>query len=105
MSNVARVEFRASDESFRHWSPQSQNYASADILVQYLANGWTVESPAVVESHSATGARRSEVYHFHLIRNEQDIEMPVLANPVVSRLIEQYELTVLRVNNDRGETL
>ena len=92
------------NETYRHWAPQSQAYAPADILLQYLATGWEIDNPAAVETYYCAGVRRADVYLFSLRRAGDHVEMPVLANPAVSRLIEKYQLTVHRVNVDCGET-
>jgi hypothetical protein len=87
----------------RHWSPESQTYAPADVLLNFIHDGWTLETPAAVESFYYAGYRRVDVFYFTLKRGEEVLEMPVLANPVTHRLVEERKLTVLRVNATRGE--
>jgi hypothetical protein len=104
MSHISHLDSRLfNQETHRHWSPQSQNYASADILLQYIASGWEPENTALVETYYSAGVRRSEIFYFSLVRDGERVEMPVLANPMVSRLIEKYHLNVLRVNDERGD--
>ncbi|HVO42734.1 MAG TPA: hypothetical protein VMT34_08930 [Aggregatilineales bacterium] len=103
MSSVSFETRIPIDDKYRHWSPQSQTYASTDILIQYLAAGWKVENPAIVETYLCAGVRRSDIYHFNLKREDESLEMPVLASPMINRLIEKYGLTVLRVNTDRAD--
>jgi len=91
------------EDRFRHWSPESQSYAPVDVLENYLRTGWTMDSLAAVETFYYAGYRRVDVFYLTLRRGEACLEMPVLANPKLMRLIEENELTVLRVNASRGE--
>jgi hypothetical protein len=91
------------EEVSRHWSPASQAYAPADILQRYLRTGWILENLAAVESFYYAGYRRVDVYYFRLKRGDESVEMPVLMNPVVTRLIEEYKLTVIRINSTQEE--
>ncbi len=97
-----RQEF-GSDEFHRHWSPESEIYAPADVLLQYLTRGWRLDKPIAVETVYYAGYRRSDVYYFTLERDGVSLEMPVLATPVVFKLIEDRQLTTLRINVDREE--
>lgn len=94
---------KTDEEVSRHWSPASQAYAPADILLRYLRTGWKLENMAAVESFYYAGYRRVDVYHFMLKREQETVEMPVLMNPVVTRLIEEHKLTVIRVNSSQEE--
>ena len=91
------------EEVSRHWSPASQAYAPADVLQRYLRTGWKLENLAAVESFYYAGYRRVDIYYFTLKRNEETIEMPVLRNPVVTRLIEEQKLTVMRINSTQED--
>jgi hypothetical protein len=93
----------AESDRSRHWAAGSQTYAPADVLLRYIADGWQLETLAAVESFYYAGYRRVDVFYFTLKRGEEVIEMPVLANPVTHRLVEERKLTVLRVNAARGE--
>src|SRR5258707_6138764 len=90
-------------ERHRHWSRESQTYAPADVLLHQIRSGWSLEPLAAVETFFYAGYRRVDVYYFTLRRGDETLEMPVLANPAVKRLIEQHKLTVLRVNAAREE--
>ncbi len=91
------------DGVYRHWSPTSQTYASADILLQYLSVGWALDNCVVVEAFGCSGARSVKVYSFRLMHEEKDLWMPVIENPVVLRLIRERELT-LRLAAPNAET-
>src|SRR5579859_506437 len=86
------------EENYRHWSPSSQTYAPADVLVRYLRTGWSLDPMAAVETFFYAGYRRVDVYYFTLRNADQTLEMPVLGNPAVRRLLEEHKLTVLRIN-------
>jgi hypothetical protein len=89
------------DDILRHWSPDSETYAPADVLLQYLKRGWNLEKLVAVETVYHAGFRRSDIYYFTVERDGRAVEMPILANPAVFRVIEQYQLTTLRINVDR----
>ena len=93
----------ADEDRYRHWSPDSQTYAPADVLLNYIRQGWQLDSRAAVETFFYAGYRRVDVFYFTLRDGDVVVEMPVLANPAVSRLVEQNKLTVLRINHTREE--
>jgi len=89
------------EDVHRHWYPDSEPYAPADVLLQYLKNGWNLEKLVAVETVYYAGYRRSDIYYFTLERDSQTVEMPILATPAVFKVIEQNRLTTLRINVDR----
>jgi hypothetical protein len=91
--------------TYRHWSPESELYAPADVLLQYLRQGWKLDKLVAVETVYYSGCRRSDIFYFTLQCGEATVEMPVLANPVVFYLIEAQGLTLLRINVERDELL
>ena len=89
------------DDFHRHWSPDSETYAPADVLLQYLKKDWKLDKLVAVETVYHAGYRRSDIYYFTLERDGRTVEMPILANPAVFKVIEQNQLTTLRINVDR----
>ncbi len=89
--------------TYRHWSPESELYAPADVLLQYLRRGWRLDKLVAVETVYYSGCRRSDIFYFTLQCKDAMVEMPVLANPVVFELIEARGLTLLRINVERDE--
>jgi hypothetical protein len=89
--------------AYRHWSPESELYAPADVLLQHLRQGWKLDKLVAVETVYYSGCRRSDIFYFTLQRGAATVEMPVLANPVVFDLIEAHGLTLLRINVERHE--
>ena len=98
-TSAHKVDYKVDlDDNYRHWSPNSQTYAPADVLVRHLRTGWTLEPMAAVETFYYAGYRRVDVYFFTLKKDDTTLEMPVLGNPAVRRLIEEQKLTVVRSN-------
>ena len=95
-----RIDF-PDDDIHRHWSPDSETFAPADVLLQYLKRGWNLEKLVAVETVYYAGYRRSDIYYFTLERDGRSVEMPILATPAVFKVIEQNRLTTLRINVDR----
>jgi len=78
----------------RHWSASCQTYASADVLVEHLADGWDIRSVIVQEVSWRGGGRHITVYHFELTSGNQKLAMPVLDNPIVRRLVGQRQARI-----------
>jgi hypothetical protein len=78
----------------RHWSPTSQVYVSADILLQYLHEGWKISPLVSIEQYGRPGKWRAQVYYFELIRGSQSMILPVYSNPVVRRLLAQESMII-----------
>lgn len=97
------MELRSNDTR-RHWAPSSQAYAPADVLLRYLSTGWQVSPVVGLEEHYHAGVRRVDVYHFELLKGDQQQILPVHSNPVVRRLIQERGLRIVRLSNDARET-
>ncbi len=93
------MELRSNDTR-RHWSPTSQTYAPADVLLRFLAEGWLVSPIVGLEEHWHAGVRRVDVYHFELTRDEQSLVLPVQSNPVVRRLMHERQFRVVLLKRD-----
>ncbi len=87
----------------RHWSPTSQAYAPADVLLDRLNSGWMLDTEATVETFYYAGYRRVDVFCFTLRRGTESIEMPVLSNPAVDRLLAENDLTVIEIKSSAQE--
>jgi len=86
------------EDNRHHWSQQSQTYATAATLLHYLRRNWQLDPLAAVESFYHYGGRHVDVYYFTLTRSNRQVEMPVLANPPIFRLIAQRNLQVERIS-------
>ncbi len=83
---------------YRHWSPTSQPYAPAHVLIQYLRYGWKADSTVFIKSFRCLGSRSVAVYYFLLTRDAEQVWMPVLANPAVRRLMQESGLILVRLS-------
>ncbi len=83
-----------------HWSCESETYAPASVLIGYLGADWIPDNPVTAESFYYGSCRHSEVYHFVLRRRNQSIELPVVANPIVFRVVAKYRLDIQRGNTE-----
>lgn len=102
------MELRSNDTR-RHWSPTSQTYAPADVLLRFLAEGWQISPIVGLEEHWHAGVRRVDVYHFELTKDEASQVLPVQSNPVVRRLMHDRKFRVVLLKRDNvalseGET-
>jgi hypothetical protein len=93
------MELRSIDTR-RHWSPSSQAYAPADVLVRYIAEGWAISPIVGLEEHWHAGVRRVEIYHFELFKEAQSQVLPVQSNPVVRRLLHDRQLRIVLLKRD-----
>jgi hypothetical protein len=88
------------DNDHRHWSSTSQPYAPADILLQYLRDGWLLGDKVLVQVVQCFSWRCVEVYHFRLMSGREHILMPIIANPVILRFVMERGLAAIRIYTD-----
>lgn len=81
-------------KNIRHWSRESQPIATADILLNRLQNGWALQGIVQHITYSYGAGRSIQVYHFLLERNGELLEIPVRANPIVQRVINDHHLQI-----------
>ena len=99
-SSFVEMELRSFDTR-RHWSASSQAYAPADVLLGYLADGWQLSPVVGLEEHWHAGARRVDVFHFELTKDDQVQILPVQSNPIVRRLLHDRKLRVVLLKRER----
>lgn len=87
-------------EDYRHWSPISQPYAPADILIQYIRDGWLLADKVIIQVTRCYSGRCVEVYHFRLTSDHEQVVVAVIANPVVLRLVMEHRLLTFRIYVD-----
>ena len=77
-----------------HWSPRSEDFAGGDCLLTALQRGWEVAYTVEEEKYWHGDVRAVSVYHFTLRRGNQEIVMPVIENPYVTRMLfmEPFEV-------------
>lgn len=88
------------DDDNRHWSATSEPYAPADVLLQYLRDGWLLGDKVMVRVVRCFSLRCVEVYYFRLTSDNEYVLMPVIANPVISRLVIERGLRAIRIDTD-----
>jgi len=82
------------DEDYRHWSPASQPYTTAEVLLQYLRSGWECMNQVTVKTSRCVSSRCVELYSFEISKGHERLCVPVVSNPVILRLIRERGLIV-----------
>jgi len=100
-SPFIEIELRSANQRW-HWSPASQAYAPANVLLEHLEDGWDISPIVGQEEYYYGSGRHGNVYYFELTRGSQMMVMPVLGNPIVHRLIHQRQLQIKRLNCDEA---
>ncbi|MBZ0303703.1 MAG: hypothetical protein K8J31_28440 [Anaerolineae bacterium] len=94
------VSFDASNSHFqyldvvRHWSPISQKYAGGDAVITLFSEGWRLKESVFYEEFWLSGSRLVVVYHLEMARDEDTLNVPVLSNPYVDRMMTSLPLQV-----------
>jgi len=70
-----------------HWSPRSEKYAGGDCLLTAIQRGWEISETVEERKFWHGDARCVCVYEFTLRRDGEEVVMPVLENPYVTRLL------------------
>lgn len=84
----------------RHYCPKTETYTGADSLLTAQRNGWHLVGVAYRETIIFGGGRHTCIYHFELHRLGETLMMPIVENPYVGRLIEQYHMDILEASYD-----
>ena len=79
----------------RHWSDRSERYAGCDALLTALHNQWEAEGTCYEERYYHAGTRLVTIYHFILHKGDETLQMPVIANPVLRRILREWPFTVV----------
>jgi len=79
----------------RHWSPSSQPFASAEILLKYLREGWQLERTVAVQMFQCVSRRCVRLYYFSALHDDQSLTIPVVENPIVLRVIRENHLELV----------
>jgi hypothetical protein len=98
-ASLFEIELRSANPR-RHWSPASQSYAPADVLLEYLADGWNLSSVVGRLEHWYGAGRHVDVYYFELARDHLARVMAVHGNPAVHRLVWERQLWVVPLEGD-----
>lgn len=99
-------------DNYRHWSPSSQEYASVEVLQQYVRAGWKLDSSVATEEFSCFGANVVRVYYFRLTLGNKNLWIPIIENPAAQSLVRDHNLNThsaapnckRKIANDNGHT-
>lgn len=78
----------------RHWSPLSEKFAGGDCLITAISRGWQVVGDIYREEFWHAGTRLTTVFHFTLQRGDETMNMPIISNPHVRRIIYMNRVKV-----------
>jgi hypothetical protein len=81
--------------TYRHWDSQSEQYTGGDSLSTALYQGWALAETVEMAEYWYAGTRRVAVYHFRLERDGACVNMPVIGNPFVERLLSEQGCRVV----------
>jgi hypothetical protein len=81
----------------RHWHRESEAFTGADALFTALDTGWDMDNVVTYKEFWHAGMRRVVVCYFTLRRDGEEVVMPVINNPYVSRLIRTMRVQTVRV--------
>lgn len=82
---------------YRHWDPQSEQYAGGDALLTMLLTGWQVRGSVIQDTYRCSGARQMSLFHFELEAEGESVSMAVICNPYVERIIRERHLRVVHL--------
>lgn len=89
----------------RHFSPCSESYTGADSLITAERNGWHTMNVVYSKTINFGGGRETTLYYFKLIRNGEDMIMPVIRNPFVTKLLARRRILVKPTTEKSHETV
>ncbi len=90
------VKFMLEKDEHRHWSAESEPFTGGDALQSALEQGWVMVGHVSYREFDLRESRKVAVFYFRLQRDERTMEMPVIGNPHVLRVIAAYDVPVMR---------
>jgi hypothetical protein len=69
-------------------------YATVEVLLGNLGQGWTLDEMVVTETHFFDSHQRTAIYFFILWSDDAHLCIPVVAYPAVLRVVKNYGLTM-----------
>ena len=82
----------------RHWCDTSEAYGGGDALLTALQNHWIAEKTCYEEHYWHAGTRLVTIYHFVLKNGDETLNMPVITNPYVRRIIREEQFKVVPIS-------
>lgn len=98
------MAFYSNDQHFayqkinRHWNDSSEKYAGGDSLLTALAQGWELGDTVYYEDLWYAGSRQVTIFHVELHHDGETIDMPVLGNPYIRRMLPEMCSQVLPIS-------
>jgi len=86
----------------RHWHRGSEPFTGADALFTALDSGWDMDNVVTYMEFWHAGMRRVVVCYFKLQRDGEEVVMPVIYNPYVSRVIRTMRVQTVRVETPQS---
>lgn len=73
----------------RHWDATSEAFTGGDALFTFLSEGWSLDETVTYEEYWLSGVRPITIYYFTLEKDDQKLNMPVITNPYVRRVVSE----------------
>ena len=89
----------------RHFAPKSEIYTGADSLITAQRNGWRLVNIAYEEAVQMRGGRYTSLYYFKLVRGNEKMVMPIVANPFIERMLMRLKILLLPFPNKATNNL
>ena len=81
---------------YQHWCPQSEDYAGGDHLLSAFRAGWALPETTVrCVQYWKSGSRPVAIYYFELLRDNENMIMPVISNPYIERYLVENMIHVI----------
>lgn len=78
----------------RHFDPKSEVYTGADSLITAQRKGWRLINIAYEERVNMRSGRYTTLYYFKLIRDDDKMIMPIIANPFIDGMINARRIVL-----------
>lgn len=82
-----------------HWSPQSEKYATGEVLHALLNEGMHIRGVVFLQQKPLNGGRRANIYVVTLQRHNTDsMRLLLVENPYVLRLLKDSGAQIIHMN-------
>jgi hypothetical protein len=82
----------------RHWCAHCEKYCGGDTLLIALEDGWIAKGVIFRQTFWLQHKRQINVFHITLQRSQRLIQLSVIDNPFVNRLLQQMDCQVVQLN-------
>jgi hypothetical protein len=95
LTKINSGRFYLDKDQHRHWCPISEPVTGGDVLESMLNQGWKISGGICYHQWHSLRGRNFHQYQFCLERDFHMINITVIANPFVQRLISRLHLAVI----------